>query len=133
MKKNSKSSLTSKLKSLIKTELATVYVTRSNKKFLSLNEALKCELEEEKKRAIIEEREVGMVKIYELLTRVLSKNEWGIYFKGEPIEGFPTQDGMRVYKVNEIAPDTLYDAIKEESIKQEKEWQEKQEGRTENS
>jgi len=110
-----------------------VYVTRSNKKFLSLNEALKCELEEEKKRAIIEEREVGMVKIYELLTRVLSKNEWGIYFKGEPIEGFPTQDGMRVYKVNEIAPDTLYDAIKEESIKQEKEWQEKQEGRTENS
>ena len=121
------------LTKLIKTELATVYVTRSNKKFLSLNEALKCELEEEKKRAIIEEREVGMVKIYELLTRVLSKNEWGIYFKGEPIEGFPTQDGMRVYKVNEIAPDTLYDAIKEESIKQEKEWQEKQEGRTENS
>ena len=74
-----------------------------------------------------------MIKIYELLTRVLSKNEWGIYFKGEPIEGFPTQDGMRVYKVNEIAPDTLYDAIKEESIKQEKEWQEKQEGRTGNS
>ena len=40
---------------------------------------------------------------------------------------------MRVYRVNEIAPDTLYDAIKEESIKQEKEWQEKQEGRIENS
>ena len=72
-----------------------------------------------------------MIKIYELLTKVLSKNDWGIYFKGEPIEGFPTQDGMRVYRVNEIAPDTLYDAIEQESIKVEKEWQEKQEGRTE--
>ena len=133
MKKNSKNSLTNKLKSLIKTELATVYLTRSNKKFLSLNEALECEIEEEKKRAITKESEEIMIKIYELLTRVLSKNEWGIYFKGEPIEGFPTQDGMRVYRVNEIAPDTLYDAIEQEKINVEKEWQEKQEGRTGNS
>ena len=130
MKKSSKNSLIKKLKGLIKTELATVYVTTNNKKFLSLNDALKCEIKEEKKRAIIKEREKIMIKIYELLTRVLSKNEWGIYFKGEPIEGFPTQDGMRVYRVNEIAPDTLYDAIEQESIKAEKEWQEKQEGRT---
>ena len=130
MKKSSKNSLIKKLKGLIKTELATVYVTTNNRKFLSLNDALKCEIKEEKKRAIIKEREKIMIKIYELLTRVLSKNEWGIYFKGEPIEGFPTQDGMRVYRVNEIAPDTLYDAIEQESIKAEKEWQEKQEGRT---
>ena len=107
-----------------------MYVTTNNRKFLSLSESLDCEAEVEKKRAIIKEREKIMIKIYELLTRVLSKNEWGIYFKGEPIEGFPTQDGMRVYRVNEIAPDTLYDAIEQESIKAEKEWQEKQEGRT---
>tara|TARA_R100000781_G_scaffold114909_1_gene87821 strand:+ start:1469 stop:1792 length:324 start_codon:yes stop_codon:yes gene_type:complete len=106
-------------------------VTTNNRKFLSLNEALRCESEEEKKRAIIKKNEEMIMKIYELLSRVLSKNEWGIYFKGEPIEGFPTQDGMRVYRVNEIAPDTLYDAIEQESIKAEKEWQEKQEGRTE--
>ena len=110
-----------------------MYVTRNNKKFLSLNEALECEIEEEKKRAITKESEEIMIKIYELLSKVLSKNEWGIYFKGEPIEGFPTQDGMRVYKVNEIAPDTLYDAIEQEQINVEKEWQEKQEGRTGNS
>ena len=106
-----------------------MYVTTSNKKFLSLNEALKCELVEEKKRVIIKENEEMIMKIYEILSKVLSDNDWGIYFKGEPIEGFPTQDGMRVYRVNEIAPDTLYDAIEQESIKAEKEWQEKQEGR----
>ena len=107
-----------------------MYVTTSNKKFLSLNEALKCELAEEKKRVIIKENEEMIMKIYEILSKVLSDNDWGIYFKGEPIEGFPTQDGMRVYRVNEFAPDTLYYAIEQESIKAEKEWQEKQEGRT---
>ena len=71
------------------------------------------------------------MKIYELLSKVLSENEWGIYFKGEPMECFPTQDGMRVYKVNEVSSDRLFDAIEKESIKAEKEWQEKQEGRTE--
>ena len=44
---------------------------------------------------------------------MLSDNEWGIFFKGEPIERYPTQDGMKMYKVNEVASDRLYDAIKE--------------------
>ena len=66
------------------------------------------------------------MKIYELLSKVLSKNEWGIYFKGEPIEGFPTQDGMRVYRVNEVSSDRLFDAIEQESIRMEKECQDNQ-------
>ena len=121
-----------KLKSLIKQELAIVYLTTNGKKFLNLNDALDCESKEEKKRVIIKENEEMIMKIYELLSKVISENEWGIYFKGEPIEGFPTQDGMRVYKVNEVSSDRLFDAIEKESIKAEKEWQEKQEGRTEN-
>ena len=67
------------------------------------------------------------MKIYELLSKVLSKNEWGIYFKGEPIEGFPTQDGMRVYKVNEVSSDRLFDAIEQESKQMENECQGNQE------
>ena len=67
------------------------------------------------------------MKIYELLSKVLSKNEWGIFFKGEPIEGFPTQDGMRVYKVNEVSSDRLFDAIEQESKQMENECQDNQE------
>ena len=55
------------------------------------------------------------MKIYEMLSKILSENEWGLFFKGEPIEGFPTQDGMRVYRVNEVSSDKLFDAIKHES------------------
>ena len=75
------------------------------------------------------------MKIYEMLSKILSDNEWGIFFKGEPLEGFLTQDGMRVYKVNEVSSDRLFDAIEKESIKVEKECQDKQnqaEERTEN-
>ena len=107
-----------------------MYLTTNNRKFLSLSDALDCEYVEEEKRTIIRKNEEMIMKIYELLSKVLSENEWGLYFKGEPIEGFPTQDGMRVYKVNEVSSDRLFDAIEKESIKAEKEWQEKQEGKT---
>ena len=108
-----------------------MYLATNGKKFLSLSDAIDCESSEEEKREITRKKEEMIMKIYELLSKVLSENEWGIYFKGEPIEGFPTQDGMRVYKVNEVSSDRLFDEIEKESIKAEKEWQEKQEGRTE--
>jgi hypothetical protein len=115
MMKNSKNISIKKLKSMLKTELMAVFVTTNNKKFLSLNEALECELELEKKRLIIKKKEKLIMKIYELLSKILTDNEWGIFFKGEPIEGFPTQDGMRVYRVNEVSADKLFDAIENES------------------
>ena len=75
------------------------------------------------------------MKVYELLSKVLSDNEWGIFFKGEPIEGYPTQDGMKMFKVNEVASDRLYDAIKREITQTENQCQEaensSEEGQTE--
>ena len=71
------------------------------------------------------------MKVYEILSRVLSKNEWGIFFKGEPMEGFPTQDGMKMYKVNEVALDRLYDAVEKEITQMEKECQDDSEQQTE--
>lgn len=71
-----------------------------------------------------------MMKVYELLSRVLSKNEWGIFFKGEPIEGFPTQDGVKMYKVNEVVLDRLYDAVEKEITQMENECQDNSEKQT---
>ena len=51
------------------------------------------------------------MNIHKLLSRILAENDWGVFFKGEPIEGYPTQDGVKMYKVNEITADKLYDAI----------------------
>ena len=57
MTKNSKDIWIKELKKLLKTELATVYVTTSNKRFLSLDDALEHEMDEEKKREIIKKKE----------------------------------------------------------------------------
>ena len=130
-KKISSSTYRNKLLEMIKTEIATVYLTSNQKKFLSLNDALECESCEEVKREIIKNKEDEIMKIYELLAKVLAKNDWGIFFKGEPIEGYPTQDGMKMYKVNEIASDRLFEAIESEAIQMEKECQNEEETQTE--
>lgn len=116
---------------MIKTELTTVYLTSNQKKFLNLNDALGCELGEEKKREVIKKKKEEIMKIYELLAQVLKKNDWGIFFKGEPIEGYPTQDGVKMYKVNEIAPDRLFESIESEAIQLENECQNEGETQTE--
>ena len=66
------------------------------------------------------------MNIHEILSKVLSKNDWGVFFKGEPIEGYPTQDGVKMYKVNEITADRLYDAIDNTLQQMENECQESQ-------
>ena len=71
-----------------------------------------------------------IMKVYEMLSRVLSKNEWGIFFKGEPMESLSTQDGVKMYKVNEVALDRLYDAVEKETTQMEKECQDDSEQQT---
>jgi hypothetical protein len=113
-----------KLKKMIKTEIAIVYVTSKNETFLTLEEAMEKEVEVEKKRLIVKKKRSEIMKVYEILSKVLSRNEWGIFFKGEPIEGFPTQDGMKMYRVNEVASERLFDAVEKEITQMENQCQE---------
>ena len=100
-----------KLKKMIKTELRAVYVTTNNKSFLHLNDALDCESLEQGRKNKEKEKEKITMNIHTLISRILTENDWGVFFKGEPMEGYPTQDGVKMYKVNEITADRLYDAI----------------------
>ena len=73
------------------------------------------------------------MKIYEILSKVLSKNEWGVFFKGEPLQNLPMQEGTTMYKVNEVSTDRLYDAIQKSVDDMENDWeQEKEEKPTDN-
>tara|TARA_R110002020_G_scaffold349892_2_gene563347 strand:+ start:63 stop:488 length:426 start_codon:yes stop_codon:yes gene_type:complete len=122
LKKNQKSML----KKWLKTELRAVYVTTNNRSFLHLNDALDCEsLEQEKKNKEKKEKE-KIMNIHTLISRILTENDWGVFFKGEPMEGYPTQDGVKMYKVNEITADRLYDAIDNTLQQMENECQENQ-------
>ena len=63
------------------------------------------------------------MKIHEVLSKVLSKNDWGVFFRGEPLQECPVQEGAKMYKVNEINLDRLYDAINDTLNEMENNWE----------
>lgn len=63
------------------------------------------------------------MNIADILSEVLSKNDWGVFFKGEPLQDCPVQDGAKMYKVNEVNTDRLYDAINVVLNKMERNWE----------
>ena len=91
-----KESLKNTLESLLRTELEVVYVTTSNKKFLQKNDAIKCEMVSQEKREIIKKKRLVIMKIHEIIAKVLSKNDWGVFFKAEPLQDFPVQEGSKM-------------------------------------
>ena len=109
-------------KDLLKTELATVYVTTSNKKFLNHSEAVQQEMATQEKNQIKRNKEAMIMEIHELISKVLSKNDWGVFFKAEPLQDCPVQEGAKMYKVNEVSVDRLYDALKQTLNETENTW-----------
>ena len=119
------------LKKRLKTELRIVHLTSDDNVFLNEKKAMKHEWLLSNKREVTRKESKMIEDKLKSIVKVLSRREWGIFFKGEPMESFPTQDGIKMYKVNEIAPDRLFDALKNESRQMEKEWQDNSEQQTE--
>lgn len=63
------------------------------------------------------------MKIHEIIAKVLSKNDWGVFFKAEPLQDCPVQEGAKMYKVNEVKLDRLYDAIEKALNETESNWE----------
>ena len=84
------------IKSYLKHELDRIWITSDEKKFLRIDDALKHEETLEKKRAIIQKEEDKVTEIHKLFLKVLNRNNWGLYFKGEPISRIPTNDDSMV-------------------------------------
>ena len=117
------SSYVTKLKSWIKTELRTVYLTSDKKQYLNEYEALIHESALEENRKMNRRWEEMKANIAELVCEVLKKKQWGIFFKNEPVQSLPVQDSTTLYKVNEVKEDELVCAIKETIEERVNEWQ----------
>ena len=102
------------IKSYLKHELDRIWIASDEKKFLRIEDALKHEETLEKKRAIIQKEEDKVTEIHKLFLKVLNRNNWGLYFKGEPISQIPTNDDSMVYKVNEVKFERLIEEIQNE-------------------
>ena len=46
-----------------------------------------------------------------------------MFFKAEPLQDCPVQEGAKMYKVNEVSVDRLYDALKRTLNEMENDWE----------
>ena len=106
-----KNSLKKNIRGYLKHELRRIWITSDEENFLRIDDALKHEETLEKKRAIIQKEENKVTEIHKLFLKVLNSNNWGLYFKGEPISRIPTNDDSMVYKVNEVKFERLIEEI----------------------
>ena len=86
----------------IKEELDTVYIISDGRKFLKYADALYSEGEIQGgiNREIA--REEKAMDVIEKIMQVLKSENWGIYYKNQPIAPLEMQDGNSLYKVNQV-------------------------------
>ena len=129
-KKSLQNTYRDKLKSFLRTEITTVYLTTDDKMFLNKHKAIIHESELQEKQNKNRRWEQMKTDIAELVCEVLKDKQWGIFFKHEPVQALPVQDNTVLYKVNEVKEEELICAVKgaiQNRIRErEEEWQDDQ-------
>ena len=55
--------------------------------------------------------------IVELIMQVLKSENWGVYYKNQPIQPLEMQDGNSLYKVNQVDESEIEKVIEEKLTK----------------
>ena len=86
----------------IKKELDVVYIDSGGTRHLDYKKALCAEAQIEmcKERKLQEKKRT--MDIVELVMRVLKSENWGIFYKNQPIQPLELQNGDALYKVNQV-------------------------------
>ena len=116
----------------LKHELESVYIDSSGGKHLKYDEALCAEAQIQACiQRKLEEREKVM-EIVELLMQILKSENWGVYYKNQPIQPLEMQDGNSLYKVNQVDEGDIEEAI-ETALTKDKPWESSQTDSSQNN
>ena len=109
----------------IKKELDVVYIDSSGTRYLDYKKALCAEAQIEmcKERKLQEKKRT--MDIVELVMRVLKSENWGIFYKNQPIQPLELQGGNALYKVNQV-DDTHIEERLHEALTKGEAWQSSQ-------
>ena len=66
-----------------------------------------------------------IMEITELIMQVLKSENWGVFYKNQPIQPLEMQDGNALYKVNQVDEIEIETAI-EQALTKEKPWESSQ-------
>jgi hypothetical protein len=96
----------------IKRELDTVYIDSSGTKHLDYMKALCAEAQIESCRERKLQKKQRIMDTVELIMQVLESENWGVFYKNQPIQPLETQDGSALYRVNQVDECEIETAIK---------------------
>tara|TARA_R100000963_G_C4624329_1_gene90944 strand:+ start:338 stop:724 length:387 start_codon:yes stop_codon:yes gene_type:complete len=109
----------------IKKELDVVYIDSGGTRHLDYKKALCAEAQIEmcKERKLQEKKRT--MDIVELVMRVLKSENWGVFYKNQPIQPLELQGGNALYKVNQV-DDTHIEERLNEALTKGETWQSSQ-------
>ena len=109
----------------IKKELDTVYIDSSGKKYLDHIDALCAEAQIQKCKETKLQQIQKIMNIVELVMQILKSENWGVYYKNQPIQPLETQDGNALYRVNQVDEEQIETVI-EKALTKDKSWESSQ-------
>ena len=107
----------------IKTELEVIYIDSSGKKHLDYMRALCSEAQIQTCADHKLEQKQRIMDIVELIMQVLKSENWGVFYKNQPIQPLELQGGDSLYKVNQV-DDTHIEERLNEALTEGESWQE---------
>ena len=106
-------------------ELETVYIDSSGKKYLDYMDALCAETQIQQCREAKLIQKQRIMDIVELIMQVLKSENWGVFYKNQPIQPLEMQDGNSLYNVNQVDEVEVETTI-EKALTKDKPWQSSQ-------
>ena len=115
----------------IKKELDVVYIDSGGTKYLDYKKALCAEAQIQMCRERKLQQKKRIMDIIELVMRVLKSENWGVFYKNQPIQPLELQGGDALYKVNQV-DDTHIEETLNEALTKGKSWQSSQTNSSQN-
>ena len=116
----------------LKSELDTIYIDSSGKRYLKEIDALCAEAQIQLSRDRKLQIKKRIMDIIELLMQVLKSENWGVYYKNQPIQPLEMQDGNSLYKVNQVDECDIETAI-EQTLTKDESWESSQTDSSQNN
>ena len=105
------------MKPKVKSELDFVYITSAGTRYLKEMDALCAEGSIQQAREFKQKKQERIMDYIEVMLKVFSDMNWGVYYKSEPMHTLSMQEGAALYKINEVDYDEVERAI-ERAIKE---------------
>jgi len=115
----------------LKSELDFVYIDSSGKKYLKKIDALCAEAQIQLSLDAKLQKKKRIMDIIELIMQVLKSENWGVFYKNQPIQPLEMLDGNALYKVNQVDESEIERAVKQ-SLKKDETWESLQKNSSQN-